>query len=70
MSLAELLPAVQTLPREDKARLAHLLIAELAGEEGRLPGPEERRYPVWTPYNAFDAAALLSKALAEERPSR
>jgi hypothetical protein len=34
MSLAEVLPMVQTLPRADKLRLVHFLVSELAREEG------------------------------------
>lgn len=64
MSLAELLPTVQALPYDDKVRLAHLLITELAREEGVPLGDVEPMYPVWSPYNAFEAAAALSKDLA------
>jgi hypothetical protein len=45
MSLAELLPSIQALPRSDKFRLVQELIAELAQEEGLAEG----EYPVWSP---------------------
>ena len=70
MSLSELLPSVQTLPRADKVRLAHILIAELSGDEGVRSAQDEPQYPVWTPYNAFEAAAALTKALSGGKPSR
>ena len=33
MSLTELLPSIQSLPRSDKVRLIQLLAADVAGEE-------------------------------------
>ena len=59
MSLKELLPAVQSLPRDDKYRLILELLADLAREEGLAPG----EYPVWSPYEAHDAAATLMEML-------
>jgi hypothetical protein len=38
MSLAELLPSIQVLPRSDKFRLVQEFIAELAQEEGLADG--------------------------------
>jgi hypothetical protein len=59
MKLDELLPALHKLPRADKFRAVQFLTAELAqGEGGLLPGAE---YPVWSPYEAHDAAATLSQ---------
>ncbi len=66
MSLLELYPAVRSLPREDKVRLLQFLAGELAHDEGLpnvLPGTE---CPVWSPYDAFDAARVLEQALAAE----
>jgi len=66
MSLVDLLPTVRALPRADKLRLMHLLIAELAREEGIPLVEEQGSYPIWTPYNAFDAAATLWQALDQK----
>lgn len=63
MSLNELLPAVQALPRQDKFRLVQELIAELAQEEG-IPAGE---YPIWSPYEAHEAAATLMRLLEEDK---
>jgi hypothetical protein len=63
MSLAELLPVVHALPRQDKFRLMQELITELAQEEG-LP---EGEYPVWSPYDSYEAAATLLHLLKEEK---
>jgi hypothetical protein len=67
MSLSELLPAVRSLRREEKLRLLQFLAGEIAREEGLpaiQPGDE---YPIWSPYDAFDAAATLERVLEEDR---
>lgn len=66
MTLAELLPDVQTLSREDKLRLMQMLVQELARDQaaGIEPG---RSYPVWSPDQAFPAAATLMQALEHEK---
>ena len=67
MSLTELLPTLHSLPRADKLRLMQFLVADLAQEEGIGWVETEGSYPIWTPYDAFDAAATLLNALEEER---
>lgn len=64
--ITELLPQVQSLPRADKLRLMQLLVFELAREEGITLLQPDEDYPIWTPYNAFDAAATLLNVLKEE----
>jgi hypothetical protein len=66
MSLAEVLPEVQTLSRLDKIRLIALLAQELERDEDNLIEPN-RSYPVWSPDRAFSAAAALLQALEEEK---
>jgi len=63
MSLADLLPSIQALPRRDKFRLMQELIAELAQEEGLAEG----EYPVWSPYDAHEAAATLLQLLEQDK---
>jgi hypothetical protein len=65
MSLIELRPAVRALPRQDKFLLVQELIAELAQEEGVTA----IEYPVWSPYDAHDAAATLLQLLEREKAS-
>lgn len=65
--VTELLPKVQALPRADKLRLMQFLVFELAREEGIALLQPNQAYPVWTPYNAFEAAATLLNALEEEQ---
>jgi len=67
MSLVEIIPVLQALPRADKLRLLQFLAFELAQEEGvGWLGPETA-YPIWTPYNAFEAADTLLQALEAEK---
>lgn len=66
MSLAEVLPEVQTLSRLDKLRLIQILAQELEGEEGELI-EAGRSYPVWSPDRAFSAASALLEALEQEK---
>jgi hypothetical protein len=70
MSLAELLPSVRALSRSDKLCLIQLLANDLAQEESHSPLVAGASYPVWTPLNAFEAAAVLLRALEEEKPAR
>ncbi|HEY7327309.1 MAG TPA: hypothetical protein VH592_06715 [Gemmataceae bacterium] len=65
MSLTELRPAVKALPRRDKFLLMQELLAELAQEEGVAV----IEYPVWSPYDAHDAAAALLELLEKEKAS-
>ncbi|RMF27927.1 MAG: hypothetical protein D6759_16785 [Chloroflexi bacterium] len=65
--VTELLPQIQALPRADKLRLMWFLVLELAREEGIVLLQPNQDYPIWTPYDAFDAAATLLKALEEEQ---
>ncbi len=70
MTLMEMLPALQSLPRGDKLRLMQWLATDLAREEGVTPLPVGQPYSVWPPYGAFDAAAALLDALAKDQASQ
>lgn len=68
MKLAELLPALHELPRADKFRAVQFLTTELAQTESELsPGAE---YPVWSPYEAHDAAATLTQYLRDQSETK
>jgi hypothetical protein len=68
MSVNELFPIVQTMPRLDKLRLMLFWAYELAKEEGAILLDENKVYPIWSPYNSFQAAdTLLSVLRAEGR---
>ena len=65
MSLSELLPMLQTLPRADKMRLSHFGVVDLARDEGVPLIEVGTSYPTCPPYDAFGAAASLLKMLNE-----
>ena len=68
MELDELLPRLRELDRADKWRTVQVLMAELAQEEG-MPFVPGAVYPVWSPYDSYEAAATLMRVLREESPS-
>jgi hypothetical protein len=67
MSLTELLPAIHALPRADKLRLMQVLVAEIANEEAIAMPPMDLAHAIWTPYDAYDAAATLLEVLHKDR---
>jgi hypothetical protein len=70
MSLAELFPVVRSLPHQDKLRLLHFLAGELVREEGLTEIVPGGQYPIWSPFDAYDAARALEQVLrdSEARP--
>jgi hypothetical protein len=66
MTLSEILPSLRELGRVDKLYAMQFLVTELAKEEGVLLKPDSA-YPVWSPYQAFEAADALLDALTADR---
>jgi hypothetical protein len=66
MSLAEVLPEVESLSRLDKIRLIQVLAQQLERDPGDLIEPG-RSYPLPSPDRAFTAAAALLQALEEDK---
>ena len=66
MPVADLLHTLRDLDRADKWRVLQFLLQELAREEGALLDAGQS-YPVWSPYNAVDAANTLLAALEAEK---
>ena len=66
MSLIELIPSVEALPRLDKLRLMQKLASDLAREEGVV----EPEIPIWTPLEAYEGAAALQSFLDQEKAKR
>jgi hypothetical protein len=62
MSLNEVLPDVRALSRFDKLRLIQLVAQELEQDELSLI-EQGQSYPIWSPSEAFDAAAELLQAV-------
>ena len=77
MPLNELFPAVSQLSHQDKLRLIHFLLLEVAREEGcELESTDDQDQEnlllkqlasteavVWSPYEAYEAAKTLSDLL-------
>ena len=66
-NLPELLPTLHALSRADKLRVIQHLVVELAQDEGVPLFEAGASYPIWTPFEAYDAAASLLKMLEAER---
>lgn len=62
--LTQIMPLLRQLNRPEKLYVIQLLAAELAQDEKEwfVAGQE---FPVWSPYDAFDAAQTMLAALAE-----
>jgi hypothetical protein len=66
MSFGELQSAIKSLPRLEKFQLMQWMMADLAQEEAALMLQPGAAYPVWSPYEAFDAADILWRELQKE----
>ncbi len=67
MTIIELLPALRSLPRVEKLRVVQFLIGEIAREEELQPFASGAAYPVWSPYDALEAAVTLQDLLEQEQ---
>lgn len=64
MTMMELLPTLSELNRAEKLRVMHYLVTELEKDENILPPGV---YPVWSPYDSYEAADTLMKAFAADQ---
>jgi len=64
-----LLHTLQHLPRADKLYVMQFLVSTLAQEEGDLLKPGQA-YPVWSPYDAVEAAHTMLSVLHATEPER
>ncbi|MEA5599630.1 hypothetical protein [Nostoc sp. UHCC 0252] len=62
MVSAELISTLRELSRADKFYIMQVLISELAQQETELIKPDQS-YPVWSPYDAVEAADTMLKVL-------
>ena len=62
MSITELLPTLKELNHTDKLRVMQFLVCELARNEDALL-QSQAEYPIWSPYDSFEAANVLLDAL-------
>ena len=66
MSLVELMPSVNSLPRHEKYRLAQNLLADLAGEETINLG----EFTIYTPEFSPGVEAIMKKMLDDDKAAR
>lgn len=67
MSVAELAPLVDALPRVEKFQLLQLLVTSLAQEEAIPLLDPTVTYPLWTPYETpVETVTALATLLAED----
>ncbi len=67
MSVTELAPFVDALPRVEKFQLPQLLVTSLAQEEALPLLDTTVSYPLWTPYNTpAETVTALAALLTEE----
>jgi hypothetical protein len=62
MVSSELISTLRGLSRADKFYVMQVLISELAQQETELIKPD-KSYPVWSPYDAVEAADTMLKVL-------
>lgn len=65
MTTIDLLPLLSKLNRAEKLYIVQYLVSQLAQEESDLLR-DGMSYPVWSPYDAFEAADIMLKVLAAE----
>ena len=65
MVSTELVNQLRRLNRVDKLEIIQILAAELANEETNLI-KSGASYPVWSPYDALEAANIMLDALNQE----
>ncbi len=67
MTLSEVLPTIQSLPRSDKLRLIQLLAADVARDDGIALDVADKTVPIWSPHDSFQGAATLLRVLDEDK---
>lgn len=70
MPLVELMAQIQELPKIDKLRLMQFLATELVKEENANFFVANQEYPVWSPYNASEAANVVMNLLATRQQEK
>jgi hypothetical protein len=62
MVSSQLISTLRELSRSDKLYIMQILVSELAQQETDLIKPD-LSYPVWSPYDAVEAADTMLKVL-------
>ncbi|MFM9267777.1 hypothetical protein [Tychonema sp. BBK16] len=66
MSLAELIPLVDSLSQSDKLSLFKLLAVQIPKAELQVIFSTSE-YPVWSPYDVTEAANILMQMIQDDR---
>ena len=66
MSLAELIPLVNNLSQLDKLSLSKLLAAQVPDAQLQAIFSDSE-YPIWSPYEATEAASILMQMIQDDR---
>jgi hypothetical protein len=69
MSASEILEQIRALPLVEQITLLQRVTEEYLLPEGAFFRPGET-YPIWSPYDSYEAAAALTQFLEEERRKR
>lgn len=67
MTIPALQSAIKILSRSDKFHMVQFILYELAEEESSSLLENGKEYPIWSPYNAHEAAEILLKELDRNR---
>jgi hypothetical protein len=67
INLTELVPSLKELSYSDKLLLLHFLVAELLKDADLVPLNAENKVTSQGLHDSFEAAAVLAKALTEEK---
>ena len=65
MSIAEMIPEIRALSRDEKMRLAQILLEDLSREDPSLQFQAGQVFPIHTPAYAPNAAVQLAQVLRE-----
>jgi hypothetical protein len=66
MSLAELIPLVNSLNQSDKLSLFKFLAAQIPDAELQVIFSASE-YPIWSPYDATEAADILMQMIQDDQ---
>jgi hypothetical protein len=66
MSLSELIPLVNNMSQSDKLSLFKLLASQIPEAELQVIFSASE-YPVWSPYDATEAANILSQMIQDDQ---
>jgi hypothetical protein len=66
MSLAELIPSIDSLSQSDKLSLFKLLAVQIPDAELQVIFSASE-YPVWSPYEATEAANILMQMIQDDQ---